>query len=84
MRVIELLELAEELLLRLKASGIRLDDCMFIGLYKEYAKMREEGEKVTYIVSMLAEKYGISERKVYDLARRLGADLVQQNQDRFS
>jgi hypothetical protein len=46
--------------------------------------MREEGEKVTYIVSMLAEKYGISERKVYDLARRLGADLVQQNQDRFS
>jgi hypothetical protein len=84
MKVIELLEFSHELLLKLKRLGIRLDDCRFIGLYNEYKAMRKSGEKVTYIVSMLAEKYGISERKVYDLVKRLGAECLQQDPGRFA
>lgn len=37
------------------------------GLYKEYIRMKKEGYKMTYIVVFLAEKYRISERKVYTL-----------------
>ncbi|WP_455644153.1 hypothetical protein [Parabacteroides sp.] len=33
--------------------------------------MKKEGYKMTYIVVYLAEKYRISERKVYTLLKRL-------------
>ncbi|WP_298551695.1 hypothetical protein [uncultured Parabacteroides sp.] len=42
-----------------------------MGLYKEYTRMKKEGHKTTYIVVCLAEKYRISERKVYTLLKRL-------------
>ena len=41
------------------------------GLYKEYIRMKKDGCKTTYIVVYLAEKYRISERKVYTLLKRL-------------
>ena len=38
--------------------------------------MRKGGDKVTYIVSMLADKYNVSERKVYGLIKRFGKDCT--------
>ena len=52
-------------------SGIRMEDVPYVGLYKEYTRMKKEGCKKTYIVASLAEKYRISERKVYTLLKRL-------------
>lgn len=52
-------------------SGIRMEDVPYVGLYKEYTRMKKEGCKTTYIVACLAEKYRISERKVYTLLKRL-------------
>lgn len=34
--------------------------------------MRGNGEKVTYIVSALAVRYRVSERKVYNIIKRFG------------
>jgi hypothetical protein len=42
-----------------------------VELYNRYREMLQKGEKVTYIVASLAEKYGICERKVYYLVKRL-------------
>lgn len=50
--------------------GIRPDDVQYIELYNEYNKLHTNGEKVSYIVATLSLRYGISERKVYDLIRR--------------
>ena len=36
--------------------------------------MHAQNIKVSYIVATLAEKYNISERKVYDLVRRFKSD----------
>lgn len=47
--------------------GIRPDDVQYIELYNEYNKLQTNGEKVSYIVATLSLRYGISERKVYDL-----------------
>jgi|GEM_PF-341424 len=47
--------------------GIRPDDVQYIELYNEYNKLQINGEKVSYIVATLSLRYGISERKVYDL-----------------
>lgn len=34
------------------------------------------GGKVSYIVAVLAERYGVSERKVYGLLKRFGSDCT--------
>ena len=52
--------------------GIRPDDVQYIELYNEYNKLQTNGEKVSYIVAVLSHRYGICERKVYDLIKRLG------------
>lgn len=54
--------------------GIRPDDVQYIELYNEYNKLQINGEKVSYIVAMLSQRYGISERKGYDLIRRFKTD----------
>ena len=43
-----------------------------IDLYSEYETMKDQGEKTTYTVAFLAQKYSVSERKVYDIIKRFG------------
>ena len=54
--------------------GIRMDDVQYIELYNDYNRLLAAGEEVSYIVAVLAERYAISERKVYALIKRLRAD----------
>lgn len=77
MKVIEILNFNRQLLDRLRMAGIRLDDARFVDLYADYTAMLGNGCKVTYIMAVLARKYGISERKAYSLVRRFKADCGQ-------
>ena len=74
MKIIEILKLNRELLNILKAAGIRVDDVKYIALYNEYQEMVGRGEKVSYAVAMMAERYGISERTVYMVLKQLQKD----------
>lgn len=74
MIVYEILNFNREILDKISGYGIRLEDCKYIDLYSEYIRMRKEGEKITYIIAFLSEKYCVSERKVYSLIERLGKD----------
>lgn len=74
MKVIEILNFNRELLAKLLESGIRLEDVRYVNLYTDYFRLLQAGGKVTYIVAVLAEQYGISERKVYDLIKRFQSD----------
>ena len=76
MKVIELLKLNRELLTICRATGVRLDDVRYIELYNDYARLLANGEKISYIVAVLAEKYNVCERKVYDLIRRFKSDCT--------
>lgn len=76
MKVIELLKLNRELLTICRATGVRLDDVRYIELYNDYARLLADGEKISYIVAMLSEKYNVCERKVYDLIRRFKSDCT--------
>ena len=71
MRTIEVLKLNKSLLCILQNVGIRIDDVRYIELYNDYKALLNNGEKVSYIVAMLAKKYNISERTVYGLLKRL-------------
>lgn len=76
MTVFEVMNFNREFLHRLQAWGIRLEDANYIGLYEEFDKMAREGEKVSYIVTVLSQRYGISERKVYSLIKRFKSECT--------
>ena len=73
MKVIEILNFNRELLKRLQASGIRLEDARYIDLYSDYTRLLDQGEKVSYVVAVLSEKYSVSERKVDRKSTRLNS-----------
>lgn len=51
-----------------------MEDVQYIELYNGYNRLLDEGEKVSYIVAVLAERYNVCERKVYTLIKRLQSD----------
>lgn len=72
MTVYEILNFNKELINRLSKIGFKPDDYKYIDLYSDFESMRCNGDKVTYIVSFLADKYSVSERKIYDVIKRFG------------
>lgn len=74
MKIFEILNFNRELLNRIYDAGIRLEDIRYVGLFSEYTRMVGAGEKVSYTVALLSEKYAVSERKVYSLVKRFQSD----------
>ena len=74
MKIREVLKFNRELIKRLKIAGIRLEDEEFVDLYTDYTTLLSRGEKVSYIVARLSDKYAVSERKVYTLIKRFKSD----------
>ena len=75
MTVIDVLKFNNELLKKLQDAGIRLDDAHYINLYDDYSKMLAMGDKVSYIVAKLAQRYDVCERKVYQLIKHFQTPL---------
>lgn len=73
MKVIELLKICEIPMKGMLEMCIKLEDCHYISLYDEFAEMKKF-YKVSYCVAVLAEKYRISERKVYKLLKKFGME----------
>lgn len=72
MTLFEALKFNRKPLELLISLGGKQDDLRFIDLYTEYEVMKNRGEKTTYAVAFLANKYSVSERKVYDVIKRFG------------
>lgn len=70
MTLFEALKFNREPLETLIRMGMKPDDARYIDFYAEFEKLKNRGEKTTYVVLYLAEKYSVSERKVYDVIRR--------------
>lgn len=76
MTLFEIINFNRELLKRLISVGFKPDDCRYIELYRDYVQMHERGDKVTYIVSALSEKYAVSERKIYNVIKHMETDCT--------
>lgn len=74
MTIFEILKFNRELLNRLRKAGIRLEDADYIDLFVDFNNMVSAGDKVSYAVAILADRYGISERKVYSLVKHFQND----------
>lgn len=74
MKAIELLKVSHSLIKALKNANLGLDDTKYIGLFDEYTEGQSCGLKTSYLVASLANKYHISERKVYNLLKKFKND----------
>lgn len=74
MIIYEALKLSGCLIEQLERAGAKPSDHKYVRLFEDYQDARKRGEKVSYIVAILAERYSVSERNVYDIVKRLGSD----------
>ena len=74
MTAFEILYFNRELFNRVISLGLNLNDYKYIDMYLEYKKMINDGEKVSYTTYILSLKYGISERNIYNIIKRLQKD----------
>lgn len=79
MKVYEILSFNRELLKKIHIAGIKPDDYKYVDLYAEYEAMKAAGEKVTYIVTSLSDRYDISERQVYSIIGKMGREVSTAN-----
>lgn len=77
MKIYEILSFNREILDRLGRAGVRPEDCRYLDLYDDYLKMKADREKMTYIVAMLADRYAVSERKVYAVIAQFGKECTE-------
>lgn len=76
MKIYELLQLNCDSLKLLQDSGIKMKDYKYLSLFKEYMKIIGEGNKKTYAVAVLADKYNLSERCIYKMLEKLQKDCT--------
>lgn len=75
MKLFELLAFNREVLRCLDTIGANSTDYRYVPLYFDYLSMRQGGDKMTYIVAVLSDRYGVSERKVYYIIDLLGREI---------
>ncbi len=59
----------------LNKNCISLNDVNNIAVFEEFNEMKQQGLKVRYIAITLAEKYGITDRAVFKIVKRLSKPL---------
>ena len=63
-----------KILARVGQISVAFPDAKYIDLYADYRRMLANGDKVSYIVTILSNKYAVSERKVYGLIKHFQSD----------
>lgn len=75
MRVADFVRISAETLKMLSKHGIRTEDFKYTGLFADYERMAGGGDKISYIVAVLAERYAVSESSVWRILRRFKATV---------
>lgn len=74
MTIYEALKLSGYMIEQMERAGVRPSDHKYVRLFEDYQRARKRGEKVCYIVAVLAERYNVSQRNIYGIVKRLGSD----------
>ncbi len=70
MKIYEILHLVHPALKLLQEACIKVNDVKYIALYDEYVQLLDAGVKASGAVYVLADKYKVSERKVWYIIKR--------------
>ena len=71
MTVYDIVSLNRELLKRLHKNGIKVGDYKWLDLYNDYLQMKADGDKTSYIVATLSNKYKVCERQVFKVVKMM-------------
>lgn len=71
----ELLKLNQSLLHTLLENNISPREVQNMEIYEAFNEMVAKKHKVTYIVTHLADTYGLKERAIYTLVKRFNAKI---------
>ena len=71
----EIIEFNKELLQRLKEAGVKLEDYRYCDLYRDYVEMSRTERSRKVVILTLAERYNISDRKVYNIVGRMSSPI---------
>ena len=71
MKAYELLSINKSLLEAMKACQLSIDDVKHVDMINDYIRMSDDGNKKTYTVCVLSDKYDIPERTIYRIIGRL-------------
>ena len=67
----ELLIMNRSMVEVLLANHININDVQNLQIYEQFMEMKKQGHKVTYITVFLAHKYGMTDRGIYKIVKRL-------------
>lgn len=76
MRAHELIRWQRNTLEIMSRNGLNVNHTKWLDLYDDYVRLTNGQLKVTYIVALLSERYGISEREVYRIVKKLSQEVV--------
>lgn len=70
----EILKMNASLLHLLNKNGVSINDVNYIDIFDEFTKMKQQGLKVRYIAITLAEKYGMTDRSIFKIVKRMSQE----------
>ena len=71
MRRADLIMFNAEMMRKLKEAGIRLDDYKYVDMWRDYIEMLKTAESRKEVMLSLADRYGITDRQVYNIIKHL-------------
>ncbi|ROS93374.1 MULTISPECIES: Mor transcription activator family protein [Muribaculaceae] len=71
----ELLIMNRSMVEVLLANHININDVQNLQIYEQFMEMKKQGHKVTYITVFLAHKYGMTDRGIYKIIKRLSRSV---------
>ncbi len=74
MNLYDALKISGQTLQILAELGYKTGDEQYMPMFRDYVGMSSAGHKKTYIVAVLADRYAVSERTVYNVVKRFSAD----------
>lgn len=75
MKAYELLNINESLLKVMDSLSLAISDVKYVPVIKEYIRLMGEGNKKTYVVQVLSDKYDIAERTLYRVVDKMMGDV---------
>lgn len=76
MKYFEVLNFYREPLNRLVSEGFKPEDCKYLEAYNDFLKMTSGGDKKSWAVAVVSEKYHFCERKMWDVIKHMETDCT--------
>lgn len=67
----DVVRFSKELMQKLQQYDVKLDDWKYMDMLDDYREMVAKGVKRSAVAIILAERYKMSERQVYNVLRRM-------------